>query len=85
MVIAGFYIQDKFGKARFLQETYLVVDTSMEIIFKMLFLTFSKVKVYFSKRELTWKAYTIAEALPTTERVKIIGPKEFSKMIWDPE
>ena len=57
----------------------------MEIVLEMPILAFSKVKVDFAKRELTWKAYTIAEALPTTKRVQIIGLKEFAKAVLDPK
>ena len=85
MVIAGFQVQDKFGKARFFQETFLVADTSVEVVLGMPFLALSKVEVDFAERELTWKAYTIAKALPTTKRVQIIGPKEFAKAALDPD
>ena len=39
----------------------------------------------FVKRELTWKAYIIVEALLTTKRVQIISPKEFAKASLNPE
>ena len=32
MVIAGFSIQDKTGKIRFFEETFLLADTSMEVV-----------------------------------------------------
>ena len=32
MVIAGFLLQDKLGKVRFFQETFLVADTRMEVV-----------------------------------------------------
>ena len=67
--IAGSQIIDKFGKTRFFQETLLVANTIVEIIFGIPFLIFSKVKIDFVKKELTWKTYTITEALPTTKRV----------------
>ena len=82
MVIARFQVQDKFGKARFFQKTFLVADTSVEVVLEMLFLALSKAKVDFAERELTWKAYTIAEGLPTTKKVQIIGPKEVAKRRW---
>ena len=37
----------------------------MEAIFEILFLTLSKVKLDFPEKELSWKAYTIAEVLFT--------------------
>ena len=83
MVIAGFQVQDKFGKARFFQETFLVADTSIEVVWGMLFLAFSKVEVDFAEKELTWKLYTIAKALPTIVKVQIIRPKEFAKVALD--
>ena len=55
----------------------------MEVVLGMPFLALSKVEVDFAERELTWKAYTIAEALPTTKRVQIIGPKKFAKAALD--
>ena len=69
MVIAGFQVQDKFEKARFFQETCLVANTSMKVIFKIFFLILSKVKIVFAERKLIWKTYIIAEALLTTKRV----------------
>ena len=52
IVIAGFQVQDKFGKARFFQETSLVADTSVEVILGISFLALSKVKVDFAEKEL---------------------------------
>ena len=83
MVIAGFQVQDKFGKARFFQETFLIADIRVKVVLGMPFLALSKVELDFIKKELTWKAYTIANALPTIKRVQIIGPKEFAKAALD--
>ena len=55
----------------------------MEVFFGILFLTFSKVKVDFVKKELTWKAYTIAKALTIIKRFQIIDPKKFAKVVLD--
>ena len=69
MVIIGFSVQDKLGRARFFQDTFLITDTSMEVVFEMFFLTLNKVKVDFIERKLTWKAYTIVETLSTTKKI----------------
>lgn len=53
IVLAGFQVQDKFGKARFFQKTFLIADTSMEVIFGIPFLTFNKVEVDFAEKKLT--------------------------------
>ena len=52
MVIAGFQIQDKLGRARFFQETFLVVDTSMEVVFGIPFLTLSNADIGLQKGNL---------------------------------
>ncbi|MCJ1349417.1 hypothetical protein MMC31_007657 [Peltigera leucophlebia] len=52
MVIAGFQVQDKLGRARFFQETFLVTDTSMEVVFGMPFLTLSNADVVLQKGNL---------------------------------
>ena len=85
MVIAGFQIQDKFEKARFFQETFLVADIGVKIVLGMSFLALSKVEMDFAKKKLTWKAYIIAKTLPTTKRVQIINPKKFAKAALDPD
>ena len=84
MVIADFQIQDKLGRARFFQETFLVADTKMDVVLGMPFLTLSNADIRFAEGELTWRTYTPAEALPTTKRVQIIDRKEFAKAALDP-
>ena len=69
MVITGFPIQDKFGKARFFQETFQITDISLEVVIQILFWTLSKVEVHFVEKELTWKTYTIAKPLLCTKKV----------------
>ena len=78
IVIASFSLQDKLGKIRFFQKTFLVADIRIEVVLGMLFLTFSNANIWFAERELVWRTYSTAEALPTTQRVEIIGKKEFA-------
>ena len=77
MVIANFQIEDKSGKPRFFQKTFLVADTKFEVILGILFLKINNANVAFDEGTLTWKSYTTNKALPTTERVRLINPKEF--------
>ena len=77
MVIASFSLQDKLGKVRFFQETFLVADTRIEVVLGMPFLTLGNADIRFAERELVWRTYSAAEALPTTRRVEIID-KEFA-------
>ena len=43
----------------------------------MFFLNFSKADIRFVERELVWRIYTAAEALPMTRKVEIIDKKKF--------
>ena len=77
MVIADFQVEDKASRPRFFQETFLVADTKFEVILGMPFLKINNADVSFGEGTLTWRTYTINEALPTTEQVQIVDPKEF--------
>ena len=54
-----------------------MADTKFELILGMSFLKISNVDVVFGEGTLTWKLYTTNKALPTTERVRLVDPKEF--------
>ena len=45
MVIAAFQVIDKFNRARFFQKTFLLANTTMEMMLKMLFLIFSNADI----------------------------------------
>ena len=83
MAITGFWIQDKSGRARFVKETFLLADTSIEIVSRMSFLALSNVDIQFDIESLTWRSYSVAEALPTARRVEIIDKHEFAEAILD--
>ncbi len=57
----------------------MLADTSMKMVLGMLFLAFSNADIQFGAEELTWRTYTVAEALPTTSRVELIDKREFAK------
>ena len=67
MVIADFQVEDKGGRPRFFQKTFLVADTKFEMVLGMLFLKISNANVIFGEETLTWKFYTTKKALLTTE------------------
>ena len=83
MVLASFQVEDKLGKTRFFQETFLLADIGTEGVLGMSFLTPSNVNVQFVGKELIYKIYTTAKALPTTKRVELINKKEFAKTALD--
>lgn len=55
----------------------------MKMVLEMPFLTLSNTNVGFLNKELTYKTYSVAEALPTTKRVQIIDWKKFAKVVLD--
>ena len=83
MVLASFQVKDTLERARFFQKTFLLADFSIEVVLEMPFLTLSNADIKFAQKELTWRSYTAAEALPTTKRVEIIDKKEFTKAALD--
>ena len=85
MVISGFQIEAKLGRARFFQESFLLAETNIEVVLGMPFFTFSNADIQFVEKELTWRSYTAVEALPTTKYVELIDKKEFAKAPLDEE
>ncbi len=53
MTSASFLLQDSLGRVRFFEETFLLVNTSIEVVLGMLFLTLSNVNIQFGAEELT--------------------------------
>lgn len=49
----------------------------------MPFLTLSDADIWFAEKELVWRSYTAAEALPTTQRVELIDKREFAAAAFD--
>ena len=45
MVIAGFQVIHKLGRARFFQKTFLLANTIMKVVLGMFFLTFSNADI----------------------------------------
>ncbi len=84
MAPTSFSLQDSLGRVRFFEETFLLADTSMEVILGMPFLSLSNANVEFAELgKLTWRSYTAADALSTTSWVKLIDKREFAKAALD--
>ena len=82
MVITGFQVQDKFEKARLFQETFLVTDTSVEIVLGMPFLVLSKVKVDFAERNLLGRLITLPRLYPPPRESRSSIQKSLQKWRW---
>ena len=53
MILANFQVEDKLGRTRFFQETFLLANISVEVVLGMPFLTLSNANVQFIEKELT--------------------------------
>ncbi len=83
IVSASFSLQDSLGRVRFFEITFLLANTSMEVVLGMPFLTLSNADFQFGAEKLTSRIYTAVEALPTTSWVKLIDKREFAKAALD--
>ena len=52
IVVAAILVKDKANQVRFFEETFMVANVSLEVVFWMLFLTLSNADIDFSDREL---------------------------------
>ena len=78
MVIADCSVKYKLRRVQFFQENFLLTNIGLQVVLRMLFLTFSKVNIRVAERKLVWRTYTAVEALPTTRRVEIIDKWELA-------
>ena len=53
MVITNFQIEDRGGRLRFFQKTFLVANTKFEVVLGMAFLKISNANIVFNERTLT--------------------------------
>ena len=83
MVIADFQVEDKGGRPRFFQETFLMANTKFEVVLGIFFLKINNANVVFGEGILTWKSYTTSKALSTTKRVRLVDPKELVIVVLD--
>ena len=51
MVVAAFLMVNKANQVKFFEETFLVVNVSLKVVFGMLFLILSNADIDFSVRE----------------------------------
>lgn len=80
MVSTKFSVQNKENPDRFFEETFLLANTSIQVVLGITILFFSETNIDFDAKDLFWRSYIIAEALLTTSRVKLINKKEFAKV-----
>ena len=65
------------GKVWFFSKTFLLANTSITRILKIVFFTFGNINIQFAKKKLIWRFYTTKKALSTTQQVELIDKKKF--------
>ena len=85
MVDIAFLIKYEANQVRLFEETFLVANINLEIVFKMSFLTLNGVDVDFLRRELEWRTYTTKKTFLTTRHIKPVSKKVFAVAALDPE
>lgn len=85
MVTAKFLALDKFTiNDRFFEEIFLVADTSMKLVPRMISLFLSNGDVNFSETgKPIWRSYTTVEVISTTNRIQLIDKCKFAKTVLD--
>ena len=51
----------------------------MDIILKVLFLSFGNINIQFAEKKLTSRFYITEQVLPITEKIELIDRKKFAK------
>ena len=83
IILASFQIEDTLSRARFFYETFLLVELSVKVVLKILFLTLNNIDIQFPKKKPILRSYTTAKTLPTIKQIEIIDKKEFIKTVLD--
>lgn len=56
-------IEDKLKQIYFFEETFLLTNTNIKIVLKMLFFCFSNINIYYNAKKVTKKTYTITNTM----------------------
>lgn len=64
MVITEFKFSTKFDKTCFFYRTFLLANTTINVILEIFILTFSNANILFEDWEFTLKFYTMIKTLP---------------------
>lgn len=62
-----------------------MADIKLDIVFEIFFLTISNVDIDFQAQDSQWRFYITRDVLLTTEKDELIGMKEFTIAVFDPE
>lgn len=78
IVIISFLVDDQDRKCWFFKKTLVMVDISIDIIYRILIFILSNVKIDLNNWELKYRLYTIVKTLLSTKWIELIKQKEFA-------
>ena len=85
MVVANVLVTNKANRVRFFEETFLMANVSLEVVFRMSFFILNIADIYFQGRKLWWKINTTKVDLPATRHVELMGKNKFAAIALDLE
>lgn len=80
-----FPIENKDRKCHFFKQTFLFADISMDVVFKILFLTLSNVEIEFNNQKFRWRLYIFAKVFFTNRQTEWVRKIVFVIAAFDPE
>lgn len=83
IVSMGVFFQDSLERVQFFKKTFLLAETSMKMVLEMFSLALSNANVKFDARQLLWRKYIVAKAIPAAKRVELIDKYEFVETAFD--
>lgn len=83
MAPAKFLLQNSLEKMQFFEKTFLLADTSIKVVLKMIFFFLAIKTSCLVHWELFCRFYTTAKALPIIKRIKLIDKYQFVKVALD--
>lgn len=72
IVTTNYLVKYKLEKFQFFQNIFSVTKISLKIVLKIIFLTFSKINIYFLEWKLDLKIYIAIKDLLITQKVEVI-------------
>lgn len=81
IVSARFLVQDKESRERFFDKTFLLADTSIEIVLDIPFLSFNKTDIDFELKALIQRKYSATKAFPIISQIQLIDKYKFARVI----
>lgn len=83
IIIANFFLQNKYDKDQFSEKTFLGTNISMRIVLGMPLVFLSNINIKFAEKKLEWRKYTTIKALLIKKKVELVNLKKFAAATLD--